>query len=74
MKIWILAHIITLMSFILAIGGAMLIDPFAIIGLAATAMIFQGAERIRRREAWQEEIMEREKELEELRKRKNAIQ
>lgn len=50
-KIVIFAHTFTVLSFIFAIVSAILITPYAITGLVSTALIFNTAEKIRRREA-----------------------
>jgi hypothetical protein len=50
MKVWYLAHGITIASFILAVGGAVFINPIILISLASTVFIFRSAERIRKKE------------------------
>lgn len=50
MKIWKIAHTITGLSLLLAVLGAIFLNPFIIITLASTVFIFQSAERIRKRE------------------------
>jgi hypothetical protein len=48
MKLWIFAHTITILSFLLAVLWAIFIAPIIIISLCSTVMIFFTAERIRK--------------------------
>jgi len=50
MKVWYIAHTVTGLSFLLAIGSAIFLDPILITSLVSTAFIFNTSERIRRRE------------------------
>jgi len=50
MKLSTITYTITGLSFLLAVGSAIFINPILITSLVCTAMIYQSAARIRRRE------------------------